>query len=316
MSRLSPLLALALLGCPEPPKGDPEDTSDTVDGDGDTDGDTDAPTGDVDADGDGFSANDGDCDDNDVDIHPSAVEVCDGIDNDCDDRIDDDDSSLDISTRTTFYADDDGDTYGSAENTVQACLLPAGYVDNDGDCDDTSGTVYPGAAEVEDISSCMRDADEDGWGDIVAPIGGIAGEDCDDNDAETNPAAIEDLFDTVDNNCNGKSDRKVSISIAGSTFLGEERRGQLGHSVSGAGDVNGDGLDDVLVAAYYEDADGIVDSGAAYVFLSPTHGEYSVIDADACFWGRVKTILLVQLWLALVILTLTDIQTFWLGHTE
>ena len=39
----------------------------------------------------------------------NATEVCDEIDNDCDGDIDDDDSSVDLETGTTFYADTDGD---------------------------------------------------------------------------------------------------------------------------------------------------------------------------------------------------------------
>ena len=43
----------------------------------------------VDADGDGFVETD-DCDDNNADINPDAEELCDGVDNNCDDEIDND----------------------------------------------------------------------------------------------------------------------------------------------------------------------------------------------------------------------------------
>ncbi len=42
----------------------------------------------TDADGDGYCIIDGDCNDNDPSIHPYALEVCDGVDNNCDGTVD------------------------------------------------------------------------------------------------------------------------------------------------------------------------------------------------------------------------------------
>jgi hypothetical protein len=49
-----------------------------------------------------------------------------------------------------FYADADNDHYGNAGITVlaPACSSPTGFVRDNSDCNDTSATVYPGAAEV------------------------------------------------------------------------------------------------------------------------------------------------------------------------
>lgn len=42
----------------------------------------------TDADGDGYTVGDGDCNDNNAAIFPGAPEVCDGLDNDCDRKVD------------------------------------------------------------------------------------------------------------------------------------------------------------------------------------------------------------------------------------
>jgi hypothetical protein len=47
----------------------------------------------------------------------------------------------------------------------------------------------------------------------------------------------------------------------------EEELGEFGHSVGGAGDVNGDGIPDIVVGAPYEDPPGTpFDAGRAYIF--------------------------------------------------
>jgi hypothetical protein len=82
-----------------------------------------------------------DCNDNDASIHPGAVELCDGIDNNCDGYIDN-------GAQSTFYRDNDGDGYGDVNNTVLACSAPSGYVSDATDCNDNNSAVNPGATEI------------------------------------------------------------------------------------------------------------------------------------------------------------------------
>ena len=99
-----------------------------------------------DADNDGYTS-EVDCDDNDPAINPGAEEVCDGIDNNCNNEIDE---GLQL---TRYYRDNDGDGYGSIFSGVNAvidsCSDPGTpYVLLDGDCRDYDPNVYPGAPEI------------------------------------------------------------------------------------------------------------------------------------------------------------------------
>jgi len=81
----------------------------------------------------------------DPNIHPEAEEVCDGLDNNCDGRVDE---RSDIS----WFPDGDGDGFGGTEEEVQQCDPMDGYVNARGDCDDGDPTVYPGADDPSDLT--------------------------------------------------------------------------------------------------------------------------------------------------------------------
>ena len=173
----------------------------------------------VDSDGDGFLG-DEDCNDGDASVSPAAVEVCDGLDNDCDGIVDED-------VLQTFYADADGDGFGDAGVPREACAQPEDSVPNANDCDDTDGGVFPGATEVcngidDNCSGVVDDglggtfypdADGDGFGDTSgATTGCDPGDgwvevdgDCDDAEADAFPGNPE-VCDEVDNNCDGTVD--------------------------------------------------------------------------------------------------------------
>jgi len=72
----------------------------------------------------------------------------------------------------------------------------------------------------------------------------------------------------------------LSLEDASTKLLGEAPGDQLGIIVAAGGDVNGDGFDDLLVGARYNDLGG-EDGGAGYLLYGPTSGLVSMVAADA-----------------------------------
>ena len=181
-----------------------------------------------------------DCDDSDAGVSPAEAEICDAnnVDEDCSGAADDADGTVDSSTFSSWYADDDSDTFGDPSASVLSCDPPSGYVADSTDCDDTDSAISPNATEVCDsanvdedcdgnadnddpsVDSSTRstfytDSDSDGFGLSGSPVQlcdatsqvATQGGDCDDNNASANPGEVEvcDEFD-VDEDCNGLSD--------------------------------------------------------------------------------------------------------------
>jgi hypothetical protein len=152
-----------------------------------------------------------------------AVEVCNGVDDDCDGRIDDDDESL-VAPR---FFDADGDGYGGMG--VHSCDEST-TVELGGDCDDDDPSTHPGAQEVcgggdDDCDGWVDgadrsltalvapDVDGDGHGDALLARVGCPGpglvapaDDCDDRRATGHPGAEEVCDGIADNDCDGVSD--------------------------------------------------------------------------------------------------------------
>ena len=237
---------------------DCDDTLDTVSPDGvevcdevdqDCDGDVDedvTTTFYEDADGDGYGTSttteaceepsgyasvDGDCDDGDGDTWPGATETCDEDDDDCD-------GDVDEGVTTTYYADSDGDGYGDASSSTDACSAPSGYVADDTDCDDTKGARNPSASEVCNThdDDCDGDVDEgvtttyyadtdgDGYGDATSStescstVSGYVADDtdCDDSKWGVNPGSFE-TCDEEDDDCDGDTDEGVTTTYYADT---------------------------------------------------------------------------------------------------
>jgi len=162
----------------------------------------------LDFDGDGFEAVElggDDCDDRNIDVRPGQTELCDGIDNNCDGRVDED-TAADVST---WYADSDGDAFGGA-GTTESCSLPEGFAAEPGDCDDSDADINPGeddawydGVDADCGGESDYDADSDGHDSTERVSWGT---DCDDADAAISPDATEVWYDRVDQDCDGASD--------------------------------------------------------------------------------------------------------------
>jgi len=79
----------------------------------------------------------------------------------------------------------------------------------------------------------------------------------------------------------------VNLKRADASFIGEARDDMSGYSVAGAGDVNGDGLGDILIGMF-NDASGLT-KGKAYLILGRTSGwskNLTLDRADAIFVGE------------------------------
>ncbi len=144
-------------------------------------------------------------------------------------------SDIIVTALTTFYFDWDDDGYGDATSTTQACTMPAGYVNNSTDCDDTKGAFHPGATEICDglDNNCdgiidegfasvtyYRDVDVDGYGNLTVtttarcgvPAGYVTNSsDCNDANAAVKPGAVEVCGNGIDDNCNGQANENCGV---------------------------------------------------------------------------------------------------------
>ena len=146
----------------------------------------------------------GDCKDDIAGIHPGVTEVCDDVDNNCSQGVDE-------------GCDDDKDGYCDANMIVLGS--PTVCSNGAGDCDDGVTAVNPGATEIcDDVdNNCAQgvdegcDDDDDDYCDAAMTVAGVpdtcghGGGDCDDGNAAVHPGASE-VCNGVDDDCQGGVD--------------------------------------------------------------------------------------------------------------
>ncbi len=224
--------------------------------------------------------NDDDCDDTRADVNPAGLELCNGLDDDCDG-----DTDAAAADMVTVWLDFDEDTYGSGD-PYEVCFPAVDEVFNDEDCDDGDDTVYPGAPELCDLGNddedcdgtagnddpdstgtqtAYADADGDGFGDPAVELdlcsleaGWVANaDDCDDTDAYAFSGGAEVCDDGFDFDCDGFDGEcvlsgTVALSAADYTLTGAAYAA-AGTLVRSLVDLDGDGLNDFAVTSNYND---------------------------------------------------------------
>jgi len=240
-----------------------------------------------DLDSDGWPRSAGDCDDADPEVNPGETEVCNGKDDDCDGYIDND-----AQDGSDWYPDGDLDGWGDpAGKPVASCSAPTGYVADNTDCDDADASIHPEAKDpyydgIDSDCGDNDDYDQDGDGYDYDAYGG---DDCDDTSTEVGPHMEEICDDGLDNDCDGSNngcgiEGTVALGDAQAIFQGTADGDYAGTAVAGAGDVNGDGFDDVLVGSPRADS-AASNAGDAYLILGPVSGTATLSAADAVISG-------------------------------
>ncbi|MCY1018230.1 MopE-related protein [Pyxidicoccus sp. MSG2] len=151
----------------------------------------------------GYVAPNTDCNDTNASVSPAQTEVCNGVDDNCG-------GGIDEGVKSTYYRDADGDGFGNASNTTQACSAPSGYTADSTDCNDADSTLNPN-------TRWYADTDSDGYGSTtsvascVQPAGHVRGNtDCDDTRNSTYPGASE-FCNGRDDDCDAVTDEDTSV---------------------------------------------------------------------------------------------------------
>ncbi|MFH1464318.1 MAG: integrin alpha [Pseudomonadota bacterium] len=189
-----------------------------------------------------------------------------------------------------------GDVLGSS-------VADAGDADDDGRADLLLGTPMAGGLGgawfvpgpvtasfcVADIGLLLQgEASNDRAGTSVAGAGDVDGDGIDDLVIGAYLNATRDLAAGAAYVVLGPVASFLALAESDARLQGAAAQDYAGWSVAGAGDMDGDGHDDVIVGALYEDSGGS-DAGAAYVVLGPMTGDVVLDSADLRLFGEAAT---------------------------
>jgi hypothetical protein len=169
-----------------------------------------------------YVTNNLDCNNSNANIRPNATEICNSIDDNCNNLIDDGLAFV------NYYIDTDGDGYG-AGTALNSCSNPGvAYSTNNTDCNNSNDAIRPNAFEgcngIDDncnsntdeglvFSNYYLDVDQDGYylaivsacssPGVTYTANGLVLGDCNDNNFGINAGASEICGNGIDEDCNG-----------------------------------------------------------------------------------------------------------------